>query len=117
MATDLADELERFIERGALWDPGELDRCIATLGATGTELARALLPTFAALQLRLELGAVPVFTRLDVAGVVYPRLWKVLEALRDDLPTGEQLTRAEVLSRRLARVFAIEDVTAGEGPA
>ncbi len=108
MSSDLADELERFIERGALWDEGELDRCTARLEADGTDLTRALLPTFAALRLRLEIGPVSDFTRLDVAGVVYPRLWKVIEAVRDELPSGEQRARAQVLSRRLAKLFALE---------
>jgi hypothetical protein len=43
-----------------------------------------------------------------VEAVVYPRLWKVLEAVRAELPEGEQRTRVHVLNRRLARLLAAE---------
>ncbi len=39
--------------------------------------------------------------RRDVEGVLYPRLWKVVEALRDGLPPGEQLNRVRALDQRL----------------
>jgi hypothetical protein len=40
--------------------------------------------------------------------VIYPRLWKVLEAVRGGLPEGEQRSRVQVLNRRLARLLASE---------
>lgn len=110
MDIELAYELERFIERDALWDVDELDRCADLLAARGeTGLAADLAHVFAALRLRLGMGPVPARFRRDVEGVVYPRLWKVIEAVRDGLPAGEQLTRIQVLNRRLARLFAVED--------
>lgn len=39
--------------------------------------------------------------RRDVEGILYPRLWKVVEAVRDGLPSGEQLNRVRALDRRL----------------
>ena len=110
MDLELASELERFIERDALWDPAELDRCAGLLAARGADsLAADLAHVFAALRLRLGMGPVSGPLRRDVEGVVYPRLWKVIEAVRDELPSGEQLTRVQVLNRRLARLFAAED--------
>jgi hypothetical protein len=40
--------------------------------------------------------------------VAYPRLWKVLEAVRGGLPDGELRIRIEVMGRRLSRTFAEE---------
>jgi hypothetical protein len=73
------------------------ERLAATPGETGATLARCL----AALHGRL--GSIPVDQRLrrDVEGVLYPRLWKVVEALRDGLPPGEQLNRVRALDQRL----------------
>ena len=117
MDAELAAEIERFIERDGLWDAGELSRCVARLAAAGPgDLAADLAHTFAAVRLRLEMGPVPERTRRDVEGVVYPRLWKVIEAVRDDLPAGEQLARIQVLNRRLARLLVTEDPRSARPP-
>ena len=58
--------------------------------------------------MRLRIGTVDQRMANDVEGIVYPRLWKVMEAVRDGMPDGELRTRIEVLSRRLARRFAEE---------
>jgi hypothetical protein len=63
---------------------------------------------FAGLRLRLRMGDVPEPRRREVEAVVYPRLWKVLEAVRAGLPEGEQRARVHVLNRRLARLLAAE---------
>jgi hypothetical protein len=55
------------------------------------------------------MGPIPNRLQRDVEAVLYPRLWKVMEAARDDLPTGEQRTRIQVLNRRLARLFVVEN--------
>jgi hypothetical protein len=39
--------------------------------------------------------------RRDLEGILYPRLWKLVEALRDGLPPGEQLNRVRALDSRL----------------
>jgi hypothetical protein len=54
------------------------------------------------------MGEVPEPLRREVEAVIYPRLWKVLEAVRDGLPEGEQRARVHVLNRRLARLLAGE---------
>jgi hypothetical protein len=51
----------------------------------------------------------------DVEGVVYPRLWKIMEAVGDGMPDGELRTRIEVFNRRLARCFANEFTAGGPG--
>jgi hypothetical protein len=63
---------------------------------------------FAGVRLRLGMGEVPESLRREVEAVIYPRLWKVLEAVRDGLPEGEQRARVHVLNRRLARLLAGE---------
>ena len=100
--------MEAWIERGVVWDAEELDRFAARLSAAGNP-AGDLAHTFAALRLRLDMGAVADRLQRDVEAVLYPRLWKVIEAVRDELPDSEQRTRIQVLNRRLARLFVAED--------
>lgn len=108
MGSELADELERWIEGGALWEAVGLDAMQARLAELGT-LSADLAHVFGALRLRLEMGPVAPSMRREVEAVVYPRLWKVIEAARLDLPAGEQRTRIQVLNRRLAQLFVLED--------
>ena len=108
MGSELADELERWIEGGGAWDPEVLDSVQVRLAEMGT-LSADLVHVFCALRLRLDMGPVSPSMRRDVEAVVYPRLWKVVEAARLDLPAGEQLTRIQVLNRRLAQLFVLED--------
>jgi hypothetical protein len=54
------------------------------------------------------MGEMPEPLRREVEAVIYPRLWKVLEAVRAGLPEGEQRARVQVLNRRLARLLAEE---------
>ena len=56
-----------------------------------------------ALLVRMSMGDVPPRMANDVEGILYPRIWKVMEAARDGLPDGELRTRIEVLNRRLSR--------------
>jgi hypothetical protein len=114
MRLALVDELEEFVRRGALWDVPELAALIATLDADavgeGDAIAGLLTQTLRSVGLRAELGEVPKRVANDVEGIVYPRLWKIMEAVRDDMPEGELRVRVEVFNRRLARCFAAEQL-------
>jgi hypothetical protein len=108
----LVDELEEFVRRGALWDGPELAALIATLeseAVTGADAVAGLLSQpLRSVALRTRLGAIPPRMANDVEGIVYPRLWKIMEAVRDEMPDGELRTRIQVFNRRLARCFADE---------
>ena len=108
----LVDDLEEFVRRGALWDPRQLKELIARLEAdtnsTGDPIPALLAQPLRSVLLRTFVGPVPRRTASDVDGIVYPRLWKVMEAIRDDMPEGERRIRIEVFNRRLARLFAQE---------
>ncbi|MDQ1426821.1 MAG: hypothetical protein QOK39_297 [Acidimicrobiaceae bacterium] len=108
----LVDELEEFVRRGALWDAPELAALIATLeseAVTGADAVAGLLSQpLRSVALRTRMGAIPPRMANDVEGIVYPRLWKIMEAVRDEMPDGELRTRIQVFNRRLARCFADE---------
>ena len=112
MELELADELEEFVRRGSLWDAGELGAMVARLeevsDATDDPIPHLLSRPLASLLVRMQMGSLAPRFADDVEGIVYPRLWKVLEAIRDGMPDGELRTRIEVLNRRLARRFAEE---------
>jgi hypothetical protein len=108
----LVEDLEEFIRAGRLWNEDDLGGLIARLEheseATGDPLPQMLSRPLSSLLWRLKLGAIDTRFANDVEGIVYPRLWKVMEAVWDGLPDGELRTRIEVLNRRLARRFAEE---------
>jgi hypothetical protein len=112
MRMALVDDLEDFIRRGSLWDASALQGLVTRLdreSETGSDPIPGLLSRpLRSLLVRMEMGQVPARMANDVEGIVYPRLWKVMEAVRDGLPDGELRTRIEVLNRRLARRFADE---------
>ena len=105
MSMDLADELERLIEQDAVWDTGGLGRCAQRLAVGPEEPAASLARCFSGLQQRLDDVPVDDRMRRNLEGVLYPRLWKVIEALRDGLPPGEQLNRVRALDRRLTELL------------
>jgi hypothetical protein len=113
----LVDELEEFVRRGALWDRPQLTELIARLEAdtegTGDPIPAMLGQTLRSVLLRMQLGPVPRRIACDVDGIVYPRVWKIMEAIRDGMPEGERRVRIEVFNRRLARCFAQEPVDPG----
>jgi hypothetical protein len=118
MRLALVDELEEFIRAGGLWDDLLLSALIASLEADATgrgdTIAGLLTQPLRSVGLRAQLGDIPRRVAGDVEGIVYPRLWKVMEAVRDDLPDGELRTRIEVFNRRLARCFAEEQLAASQ---
>ena len=63
-----------------------------------------------AVRLRQRVGDVSAPMRAEIEAIVYPRVWKVIEAIRDGMPDGELRTRLEVMNRRLARLFVEETV-------
>ncbi len=106
------EDLEAFIGRGQLWDPIELAALVERLEAAGGETADPTLHQIArflhAVLVRQQIGPVSPGLAADIEGIVYPRLFKVMEAVWDDLPAGELRIRIEVMNRRLSRLFATE---------
>jgi len=111
----VADELEAFVESGALWDAPEIARVVAWLAeesaATDDPLPARLGRFLDAVRLRQQVGEVAPPKRAEIEAIVYPRVWKVIEAIRAGLPDAELRTRLEVMNRRLARLFVEETVT------
>jgi hypothetical protein len=112
MRLDLVEELEEFVRRGQLWDPTELGALIDRLEReaidTDDPIPSMLARPFNSLLVRQKMGDLPPRMAHDIEGIVYPRLWKVMEAVRQGMPDGELRTRVEVMNRRLARRFAQE---------
>ncbi len=110
----LVDELEEFVRRGALWDEVELAALIASLESdalgNGDTIAGLLTQPLRSVGLRAQMGVVPRRVVGDLEGIVYPRLWKIMEAVRDDMPEAELRVRIEVFNRRLSRCFADEQL-------
>ena len=114
MRVEVAEQLEAFVEAGALWDAAGVERIVAWLTAeseaTGDPLPGRLGRFLDAVRLRQLVDAVSAPERAEIEAIVYPRLWKVIEAIRAGLPDGELRTRVEVMNRRLARLF-VEETT------
>jgi hypothetical protein len=109
---EVADELEAFVEAGSLWDPPALAAFVQRLAevseADDDPLVGRLGRFLEAVRLRQQVGEVSAPFRAEIEAVVYPRVWKVIEAVRADMPDGELRTRLEVMNRRLARLFVEE---------
>jgi hypothetical protein len=105
---DVITVLEDIFETGLTWDAAALDDLAQRLDALGDSPVAQLSEGFVGVRLRLETGEVSEPLRREIEAVIYPRLWKVLEALRAGLPEGEQRSRVQVLNRRLARLLATE---------
>lgn len=115
MREELVETLEEFVRDGSLWEPDQLTALIDRLNEetelTGDPVPAMLTHPFRALVYRLQIGPVAPRTAREVESIIYPRVWKVMEAARDGVPPGELRTRIEVLNRRLARHFVEETVT------
>jgi hypothetical protein len=105
---DVIRLLEDFFETGFSWDEAALDELSRSLAALDDSPVAELAGGFDGLRRRLAAGELPEPLRREVEAVVYPRLWKILEAVRVGLPAGEQRSRVQVLNRRLARLLATE---------
>lgn len=112
MRVEIVEELEEFIRAGQMWDPDELGALIARLeqesDQTDDPVPRLLSRPLSSLLWRMRIGELDPRFADDVEGIIYPRLWKVMEAVWDGMPDSELRTRIEVLNRRLARRFAEE---------
>jgi hypothetical protein len=112
MRPELADEIEAFVEAGNLWHPEQLRAMVDHLTAEGAAqedpLPSMLASHLSALLVRMQMGEMDDRFAKDVEGIVYPRMWKVMEGIRDGMPDGELRIRIEVMNRRLARIFADE---------
>ena len=118
MAQDMAAFLEELLEAGFSWDEAELAGLVDQLAALGGSPVADLAHGFAGVRLRLQTGEMGDPLRREVEAVIYPRLWKVLEAVWAGLPEGEQRARVQVLNRRLARLLAAEadPILSGDTP-
>jgi hypothetical protein len=105
---DVVAFLEEFFEVGFVWDEAGLADLTDRLAALDPSPVAELGQAFVGLRLRLGMGEMPEPRRREVEAVIYPRLWKVLEAVRAGLPEGEQRARVQVLNQRLARLLAAE---------
>jgi len=108
MEPDVVAFLEELFETGFDWDAAELAGLSDRLQGLGASPVAELAHGFRTVGLRLRTGDIAEDLRREVEAVIYPRLWKVLEAVRDGLPEGEQRSRVQVLNRRLARLLAAE---------
>jgi hypothetical protein len=118
---EVADDLEDFVEAGSLWDPPALAAFVSHLAAVADEdddvLVGRLGRFLEAVRLRQQVGEVTPAMRAEIEAVVYPRVWKMIEAIRTDMPEGELRTRLEVMNRRLARLFVEETRSPSSGDA
>lgn len=99
---DVAEDLETFIAGEGLWQADELDAMVTRLACEGDAASRTLAADLGAVLARTRAAPVPRRLAADIEGVVYPRLWKVMEAVWDDLPDSELRTRVAGLNVRLA---------------
>lgn len=102
----LAEELEDFVGRGALWDQEELARLVDRLERESRDTGDPN-PSRLAAPLRSLLpfvrDGVPDRTAHDIEAIIYPRMWKIMEAAREGLPNGEVHNRIAVLGRHVDR--------------
>jgi hypothetical protein len=108
---ELADDLEEFVRLGNLWDAHECAAMVDQLTAEsegGDPLPARLGRFLEAVSIRMRISDVPSQLRVQIDAIVYPRVWKVIEGIRDGMPDAELQTRIEVMNRRLARLFVEE---------
>ncbi|MGI9120189.1 MAG: hypothetical protein ACR2G7_08745 [Acidimicrobiales bacterium] len=102
MRAEVVEELEGFIARGDLWRPDKLDAMVEHLEVEDDPVARQLGANLDKVLRRSRRQALPLRLAADIEGVVYPRLWKLMEAVWDGLPECELQIRVEALVHRLA---------------
>ena len=105
MEPDVTVFLEQFFETGFDWDAAGLADLAARLEGLAPSPVAGLAGSFSGLRDRLLATGMPEPLRREVEAVIYPRLWKVLEAVRGGLPDGEQRARVESITDRLSRLL------------
>ena len=101
---DVAEEIEEFVRRGGATSSTELEQLgahLARSGPVGSHLGSVLAPW----QAVVGSGPVSATRQIDVEALVYPRLWRIIEAVRDDLPVGEIENRVRGLEVRLTELL------------
>ena len=79
---------------------------VARLAAEPDGASRTLAENLAAVLERSRSGPITRRLTADIEGVLYPRLWKLMEAVWDGLPDSELRTRLALLGDRLAPLLA-----------
>lgn len=102
----MVDELEAFIGVEGLWQQDRLQSMVDRLRDEPDDVSRRLGAGLAAVLARSRAGAVSTSLVADIEGVLYPRLWKLMEAARGRLPEAELQTRLRSLDRRLTPLLA-----------
>jgi hypothetical protein len=85
-----------------------VDRLNAESESSGDPLPARLGRFLDAVNIRTRISDVPSALRVQIDAIVYPRVWKLIEGIRDGMPDAELRTRIEVMNRRLARLFVEE---------
>ncbi|MEY2405014.1 MAG: hypothetical protein QOD38_2565, partial [Acidimicrobiaceae bacterium] len=97
---------------GHLWSNQDCAAMVEHLSAeseaSGDPLPGRLGRFLDAVNIRTRLSDVPSSLRVQIDAIVYPRVWKLIEGIRDGMPDAELRTRIEVMNRRLARLFVEE---------
>ncbi len=106
MRAEVVDELEGFIASDDLWRPAQLEAMVGCLEVEDDPVARRLAANLGKVLRRIQCQPVPDRLAADIEGVIYPRLWKLMEAVWDDLPESELHIRVEALVHRLAPLLA-----------
>ena len=99
---EVVNELEAFIADEGLWDTDGLETMVTRLADEPDRASRTLAENLARVLVRSRAGPIPRRLTADIEGVLYPRLWKLMEAVWDGLPDAELCTRVAGLDDRLA---------------
>jgi hypothetical protein len=99
---EVVDQLETFISEEGLWSQERLQAMVERLEAEADAVCHRLAADLSAVLRRSRSRPVPTSLVADIEGVLYPRLWKLMEAVWDGLPEAELYTRLQGLDRRLA---------------
>ncbi len=102
MRAAVVEKLEAFIADEDLWHEDALAAMVGCLAAEADGAWRALAANLAAVLARCQASPLSRSLMADIEGVVYPRVWKLMEAVWDELPDAELRTRVAGLDDRLA---------------